>query len=516
MESNRMKTQKLASAIALSGLSATSLYAAQPPNPSSVLSDGFYNTAMGPLALSHVTPVPPGGRCVPFAFNPVQNPPMAGCANTASGFAALAQNTTGFSNTAIGAGVLYADTSGTYNTAIGTLAMFHNTTGFANSAMGNLTLFSNTNGQYNMATGNYALFSNTTGSGNAASGVSALYFNSIGSNNTGTGTNALTDNFNGNANTANGAYALNANNNGSYNVAVGAYALANNYSTAIGQGGTSSSYNVAVGYLALFNNLSALASAYNTAVGYYSLRNNAGINNTAVGSGALPGPSTASSTFLTGSGNTALGTNAGTGLVTGSFNTYVGYGETAVTSADNYVTQIGVFAQPAGGPAYTPKTFIAGISNSVITGAAVVVNANGQLGVLASSERYKTDIASLGTSSERLAKLRPVSFHLKSEPNGTVQYGLIAEEVDKVYPELVIRDKEGKIQGVRYDELAPMLLNEMQKQQSTIAAQTSEIHDLEAQNAETRKQLAELGDLKEELNAALRELKSKDSLVAQR
>ncbi len=509
-----MNTQKLASAIALSGFSATSLYAAQPPTPSSVQSDSFYNTATGQVALSHITPAPAGGHCVPFAFNST-NFSMYGCGNTASGFAALAQNTTGFSNTAIGAGVLYADTTGAYNTAIGTLAMFHNTTGFANSAMGNVALFANTTGTYNMATGNYSLQSNTTGSGNAASGVSALFFNTTGSNNTGTGTNALTNN-NGNANTATGAYSLNANNNGSYNVAVGASSLANNYSTPGTVGGTSSSYNVAVGYQALFNNTTTLAGAYNTAVGYYSLRNNAGINNTALGSGALPGPSSPANSYLTGSGNTAVGTNAGSRLVTGSYNTYVGYNVPGITAADNYVTQIGVFAQPAGGPAFAPTTYIAGISNSQVTGAAVFVTASGQLGVLASSERYKTDINSLGTTSERLAQLRPVSFHLKTEPNGTVQYGLIAEEVDKVYPELVIRDKEGKIQGVRYDELAPMLLNEMQKQQSTIAAQNSEIHVLEAQNAETRKQLAELNDLKKELNAALRELKSKDSLVAQR
>ena len=468
-----MNTQKLASAIALSGLSATSLYAAQPPNPSSVLSDGFYNTAMGPLALSHITPAPVGGHCVPFALNSASYS-MVGCGNTASGFAALAQNTTGFSNTGIGAGVLYADTTGAYNTAIGTLAMFHDTTGFANSALGNLTMFSNTTGNNNTGTGAYALINN-----------------------------------NGNKNTANGAYALNSNYNGSYNVAVGAGALANNYSTAAGGGGTSSSYNVAVGYQALLNNTTGLAGGYNTAVGSYSLRNNAGINNSALGSGALI-------QNTTGVGNTALGTNAGFALTTGSFNTYVGYSVPGIAPTDNYVTGIGVFSQPPGGPAYNPTTYIAGISNSQVTGAVVYVTAGGQLGVLASSERYKTAINSLGTTSEKLAQLRPVSFHLKTEPNGTVQYGLIAEEVDKVYPELVIRDKEGKIQGVRYDELAPMLLNEMQKQQSTIAAQTSEIHVLETQNAETRKQLAELNDLKKELNAALRELKSKDSLVAQR
>jgi hypothetical protein len=88
------------------------------------------------------------------------------------------------------------------------------------------------------------------------------------------------------------------------------------------------------------------------------------------------------------------------------------------------------------------------------------VTSSGQLGVLASSERYKTAITPMGENTKKLEQLRPVSFHLKTDPKGAVQYGLIAEEVDKVYPELVIRDDTGKIQGVRYDELAPMLLNE--------------------------------------------------------
>jgi hypothetical protein len=105
--------------------------------------------------------------------------------------------------------------------------------------------------------------------------------------------------------------------------------------------------------------------------------------------------------------------------------------------------------------------------------------------------------------SRKLEQLRPVTFHLKTDPNGVAQYGLIAEEVDKVYPELVIRDADGKIQGVRYEELAPMLLNELQKQ-------AAEIEDLKAQVTEqvqraqsTQQQLSELNDLKQELRATL-------------
>ena len=85
-----------------------------------------------------------------------------------------------------------------------------------------------------------------------------------------------------------------------------------------------------------------------------------------------------------------------------------------------------------------------------------------------------------------------MSFHLKTEPDGALQYGLIAEEVDKVYPELVIRDNDGRVQGVRYDELAPMLLNEVQKEQGTIAAQAQHAAAQDAEIAQLRTQLAEI------------------------
>ena len=154
-----------------------------------------------------------------------------------------------------------------------------------------------------------------------------------------------------------------------------------------------------------------------------------------------------------------------------------------------------------GGPLQT-AVYIAGIASTQLTGSPVYVGANGQLGVLASSERYKTEIASMGPSTQKLHELRPVSFHLKSDPRGTVQYGLIAEEVAKVFPELVIRDDAGTIQGVRYDELAPMLLSELQNQ----AVEISEL----------RQQVAELNNLKLEMRAALVALNSKDQLIARR
>jgi hypothetical protein len=150
-------------------------------------------------------------------------------------------------------------------------------------------------------------------------------------------------------------------------------------------------------------------------------------------------------------------------------------------------------------------TYISGIATTQLTGARVVVTPGGYLGVLASSERYKTDITTMAGNTEKLAQPRPVSFHLKSEPRGAVQYGLIAEEVEKVYPELVIRDSDGRIQGVRDDELAPVLLNEVQKEQA-------EIRQLE-------QQVGRMKDLERELagiHAAIAPLQAQDQLLAKR
>jgi hypothetical protein len=159
------------------------------------------------------------------------------------------------------------------------------------------------------------------------------------------------------------------------------------------------------------------------------------------------------------SGNIAVGYEAGYNVASGSHNIDIG---NEGKSADTGVIRIGKQGTQQ-------STFISGIDSNVVTGAAVYVTSAGELGVLASSERYKTSIEPIESNSARLQRLRPVSFHLKANPAGAVQYGLIAEEVDKVYPELVIRDAQGTIQGVRYDELAPLLLNELQQQRQELA-----------------------------------------------
>jgi hypothetical protein len=179
-------------------------------------------------------------------------------------------------------------------------------------------------------------------------------------------------------------------------------------------------------------------------------------------------------------------------LTTGGNNIEIG---NVGTSSDNNMIKIGTEGTQA-------EAFIAGIYNTSVTGSAVMVNSSGQLGVVVSSERFKTAIAPMGANTAKLQQLRPVTFKLKSDATGTRQYGLIAEEVAKVYPELVIRDAQGRIDGVRYDELAPMLLNEVQRQQETAKAQAAEIRGLKDQLAGIR--------------AALLKVQSNDQLVAQR
>jgi hypothetical protein len=191
--------------------------------------------------------------------------------------------------------------------------------------------------------------------------------------------------------------------------------------------------------------------------------------------------------------------SAGDKLTTGSNNIDIA---NVGAAAENNTTRIGTTG-------IQKATYIAGIYGTSVSGSAVVVSSTGQLGVTVSSERFKTAIAPMGLDTAKLAQLRPVSFKLKSDSTGTRQYGLIAEEVAKVYPELVIRNEQGRIDGVRYDELAPMLLNEVQQQQRKISAQDQ--HSA-AQGAKISQLMGQLA----EIHAALVRLQSKDGLIAKR
>ena len=285
--------------------------------------------------------------------------------------------------------------------------------------------------------------------------------------NTAVGTEALLDLTTGQDNTALGFRALTENTEGNLNTAVGSTALRNN---------RDGNRNTATGDAALFDNS---AGNNNTANGYHALQSNKGNNQTAVGSGALEDTATSSN-------NTALGYRAGKNLTTGNDNIEIGNPGVAGESG---TIRIGSSDQT--------RTFIAGIHGAVLTGGgAVIVNNLGQLGRAASSERFKEEIKPMGKESETILGLRPVTFRYKKEidPQGTLQFGLVAEEVEKVNPDLVVRDDEGKPYSVRYDAVNVMLLNEFLKQHRRVTAVASRVAQLTAHVNEQNAQIEEMSE----------------------
>jgi len=309
------------------------------------------------------------------------------------------------------------------NTAEGFMALHSLTTGVNNTAMGVNALFSDTDGFGNTAVGAFALESNTTGFGNAATGTVALLSNTTGFRNTAMGRRTLVFNTTGTFNTATGANALEDNTTGNYNTASGVCALCSQ---------TTGNLNIALG----------------------------------VGAGEN----------LTTENNNIDIANLG---VAGDANT-IRIGEpTAVTEPVFGVTL----------PAHT-ATFIAGIYGKTASGGtAVYINSSGQLGTLTSSARFKQDIHSMDKASEAILALQPVTFRYKQEldPKGIPQFGLVAEQVEKVNPDLVARDAEGKAYSVRYEAVNAMLLNEFLKEhkkveqlEATAVRQQKEIETLTA------------------------------------
>jgi hypothetical protein len=300
-----------------------------------------------------------------------------------------------------------------------------------------------TTGSNNTAHGWFSLFSNTTGSSNTADGFQALYSNTTGNNNVAHGFSALSNNTTGSGNTATGRGALFANTTGFSNTATGAQALTSN---------TTGGDNTANGYLALSLNTTGFN---NTAAGFEALNNNtSGAGNTAVGIGAL--------VFnTTGSGNIALGGNAGS----------------SITTAGNVIC-IGSLGANVSNSTWIGNIY--GVPTQSGTTVPVVVSDDGQLGTVVSSERFKGDVAIMDKASEVILSLRPVTFHYKRDAKGTPQFGLIAEEVAKMNPALVLPDKEGRPYTVRYDAVNAMLLNEFLKEHRTVQELKKEIAALTA------------------------------------
>ena len=327
-------------------------------------------------------------------------------------------------------------------------------------ANGFQALYRNTEGSGNTANGFQVLFNNTTGESNTAIGSQALFYNTEGVNNTATEIMALAGNTSGINNTANGWGALNGNTTGARNTAVGVNALLNNNAnenTAVGfdalQSNTTGDQNMAIGRAALQSNITGSA---NTAVGWAALINTTGGANTALGAGAGQN--------ITGNGNVCIGLSGDAGV-------------------DN-------------------TTWIRNLYDSVATARQVYVTEDNKIGTLSSSRRYKEEIKPMDTASETLFALKPVTFRYKKEIDRSraLSFGLIAEEVANISPDLITRDEEGQPQTVRYEAINAMLLNEFLKEhrnveqlkndfQAKLAQQQKEIETLTAQLKEQAAQI---------------------------
>jgi hypothetical protein len=334
--------------------------------------------------------------------------------NTTEGQNSLSSLTTGGFNTGIGFLSLRSNTTGSFNTAIGAGALLANTAD-QNTAIGAGALLSNTTGDRNTANGAFALFNNTTGNSNTAEGWRVLFQNTTGARNTASGRAALVSNTTGFENTATGAVALENNTTGNDNTATGFAALNGNTTGAL---------------------------------------------NTANGTGALANS--------TGNLNVASGFGAGAYLATGNNN--IDTGNVGVAAEANIIrigTEVAIM-DPFGviHPAHT-AAYIAGI-RGVTTGMPdaipVLIDSAGQLGTMSSSRRFKKEITPMDKASEAILALKPATFHYKSDKTDTPQFGLIAEDVAQVSPDLVVRDDNGEIYTVRYDAVNAMLLNEFLKE----------------------------------------------------
>jgi hypothetical protein len=332
-----------------------------------------------------------------------------------------------------------------FTTAAGDHALQALTLGVGNTAIGTFSLFSVTTGNFNTAVGAGALDLNTADS-NTATGAAALLFNTTGTNNTANGTAALEFNETGGQNTANGAFALFSNTSGGTNTATGAGALFAN---------TTGSLNTAIGQGALDSNTSA---DRNTAVGALALNDDTtGDRNTAIGVFALTQDNT-------GSFNTAVGVQALDGLTTGGTNTALGVGAGGSVTTANNVICIGANVSGANVSNTCFIGNIRGVTTINANALPVVIDAANQLGTMSSSARFKKEIKPMASASQAILALNPVTFHYKSDKTGTPQFGLIAEEVAAVNPNLVVRDENGEVYTVRYDAVNAMLLNEFLKE----------------------------------------------------
>ncbi len=373
--------------------------------------------------------------------------------NTGVGINALSvvnPGANGINNTAVGLNALTNDTTGQYNVAVGSRALENNTTGDFNMAIGTEALQQN-NASFNLAIGFRVAFQNTTG--RHLTGI--------------------------------GAAAMRNNTNGEFNTAIGADALREN---------TTSGANVAVGdsALAVYNGLTAGIDGFNTALGSIALTAlTDGFQNTAVGRRALQG-------LTVGNNNVAVGWRAGQNLTTGANgNTFIGTlaGTNEGPNVDDVIC-LGESGDTNGGENTPNRCYIGqifGITTGNI-GSPVLIDFDGQLGTISSSRRFKKDIKPMDQASEAILALKPVTFHYKDRRDGkkaqeTPEFGLIAEDVAEVNPDLVVNDKNGDIYSVRYEVVNVMLLNEFLKEHKKVEEQQASIADLKSTVALQQKEM---------------------------
>ena len=370
--------------------------------------------------------------------------------------AALPEGDLGNGNTVEGSGALQNLSTGIHNNAFGNQTLNVNTTGSYNSATGSQALKINT-ANNNTAMGFQSLVTNVTGDGNTAYGWRALFHNTIGNGNVAVGREALSQNTDAGDNSVNGA-----------NTAVGFRAL----QFATTSGGVPGDANTGVGWLALQSNTIGQA---NTGVGSLALQAmTIGQRNSSFGRRAME--------FATGNDNTGVGWRAGDNVTTASGVVCIG-SSTAGANVDN-------------------TTYIRNVGTDSVNGAGtdfVTVNlTTGRVGHFSSSRRYKENIKPMDNASEALYRLKPVTYRFKKEidPTQGLEYGLVAEEVANVDPNLAVRDGKGQIESVRYMAVNAMLLNEFLKEhrkveelQTTVAQQQKGMEVLTAQLKEQASQI---------------------------
>ncbi len=365
-------------------------------------------------------------------------------------------------NTAEGQNALFSLTSGSANTAVGWFSLWSNIDGSGNTAVGAGTLLFNVGDQITLE-----------GLQNTAVGTAALLFNTTGSNNTALGVLALENNDSGGTNTAVGYRAMESNTEGDLNTGVGGSALANN---------TAGARNTALGFTALFLNTT-------------------GSQNTAVGQNA--------GRFITGDGNTALGDQAGRNITSGTNNICIGrdagFGFTTTDSS------IAIGLAGENGP--SPRCYIGNIRGVTVAnadGINVIIDSDGQLGTSNSSRRFKKDIKPMEQASEAILALKPVTFHYKNtdtkKAGDTPQFGLIAEDVAEVNPDLVVYEDHGQPLSVRYEAVNAMLLNEFLKGHKAFAEQQRKVENQESRIQQQKATITRLQKQVEALTAGLQKL----------